>query len=317
MYHPTTRALAVLELLQTHRRMSGPELAERLEVDGRTLRRYIAMLEELGIPIAAERGRHGAYMLVAGYKLPPMMFSEDEALALATGLLAARGLGLGDAATAVESAQAKLERVMPQQLQSRMRALGETVTLDLARANAAGNTRALLALSTAAQARQRVHLHYRSAGGADTARDFDTYGLAFRAGYWYAVGMCHLRKDLRSFRLDRVQDVRALAASFARPEDFDAAAHLTRGLATLPRSFAVELMLYTDLETALARLPGSIGLFEPTDEGILLRSQADDLDIYAREELARLPFDFSVRAPDALREALSRHAGRLRRLAEC
>ena len=77
MYRPTTRALAVLELLQTHRRMSGSELARRLQVDVRTLRRYIVMLEELGIPIAAERGRHGAYMLVAGYKLPPMMFSED------------------------------------------------------------------------------------------------------------------------------------------------------------------------------------------------------------------------------------------------
>src|SRR5471030_1953064 len=98
MYHPTTRALAVLELLQTHRRMSGPELARRIGVDGRTLRRYIAVLEELGIPIASERGRHGAYMLVAGYKLPPMMFSDDEALALAVGLVAARGLGLSQAA---------------------------------------------------------------------------------------------------------------------------------------------------------------------------------------------------------------------------
>jgi predicted DNA-binding transcriptional regulator YafY len=110
MYGPTTRALTVLELLQTHRRMSGAELARRLAVDGRTVRRYIVMLEEIGIPIATERGRHGAYTLVAGYKLPPLMFSEDEALALSMGLLAARGLGLTEAATAVESAQAKLER---------------------------------------------------------------------------------------------------------------------------------------------------------------------------------------------------------------
>src|SRR4249920_2570 len=94
MYHPTTRVLGVLELLQTHRRMSGAELARRIKVDGRTLRRYISRLEEIGVPITTERGRHGAYMLVAGYKLPPMMFTDEEALALSVGLLAARSLAL-------------------------------------------------------------------------------------------------------------------------------------------------------------------------------------------------------------------------------
>src|SRR5467141_2776140 len=113
MPRPTTRVLAVLEMLQTHGRMSGAELARRIEVDGRTVRRYIAILEELGIPITAERGRDGAYMLVAGFKLPPMMFTDDEALALSVGLLAARGLGLAEAAPAVSSAMAKLERVTP------------------------------------------------------------------------------------------------------------------------------------------------------------------------------------------------------------
>src|SRR5260221_9772365 len=87
---PTTRVLAVLELLQTHGRMSGSALAQRIEVDARTLRRYIVMLEDMGIPITADRGRHGAYMLVAGFKLPPMMFNEEEALALSIGLVAAR-----------------------------------------------------------------------------------------------------------------------------------------------------------------------------------------------------------------------------------
>ncbi len=95
MYHPTTRVLAVLELLQARGRMTGAELAQRLEVDIRTLRRYITMLQDLGIPIVAERGRYGAYELGAGFKLPPMMFTNDEALALSIGLLAARHLGLG------------------------------------------------------------------------------------------------------------------------------------------------------------------------------------------------------------------------------
>ena len=310
LYHPTTRALAVLELLQTHRRMSGPELARRLGVDGRTLRRYIVLLEELGIPIATERGRHGAYMLVAGYKLPPMMFNEDEALALAIGLVAARGLGIAETATAVETAQAKLERVMPQQLTSRVRALSETVSIDLARSDGGDSSKALLSLSSAARARQRVRLHYRSAEGNDTAREFDTYGLAYRGGRWYAVGWCHLREDLRSFRLDRVQGLEPVAASFGRPADFDAMAQLMRGMATLPRSHTVELLLHTDLDAALSRLSGSMGLFEPVAGGVLLRGQADDLDSYARE-LTRLPFEFTVIAPQGLCEALRAQSARL------
>ena len=92
MAKPTTRVLAVLELLQTHGQLSGSELARRLDVDGRTLRRYIAALEELGIPVLAERGRYGGYRLVAGFKLPPLMFTQDETLAVALGLLAARRL---------------------------------------------------------------------------------------------------------------------------------------------------------------------------------------------------------------------------------
>ena len=88
MYHPTTRVLAVLELLQTHGRLSGAEMSRRLDVDGRTLRRYIVMLEQIGIPILSERGRHGGYSLMPGFKLPPMMFTDDEALALALGQLA-------------------------------------------------------------------------------------------------------------------------------------------------------------------------------------------------------------------------------------
>src|ERR1700754_268603 len=112
----TTRVLAVLELLQAHGRISGPALAARVGVDVRTLRRYMTTLEDLGIPITTERGRHGAYMLAAGFKLPPMMFTNDGAVALSVGMVAARGLGLAEGAPALESAHAKLTRVMPERL---------------------------------------------------------------------------------------------------------------------------------------------------------------------------------------------------------
>jgi len=310
MYHPTTRVLAVLELLQAHGRLPGSELARRIGVDARTLRRYIARLEELGVPIASERGRYGGYALAAGYKLPPMMFTDEEALALALGLLAAGSIGLAAAQPAVASARAKLDRVMPTTLRRRLRALDDTVALDLTRGAPAGDHAILAALGSAAQARQRVHLRYRAASGDDSARDFDPYGLGYRGGRWYVVGHCHLRNGMRSFRLDRVREVQPLPASFGRPESFDTLAHLAESIATLPRAHAIEVLLHTDPATARAVLFEGAGVFEPVAGGVLLHAQADDLDWFARE-LMRLPFGFDIRGPEALRTAL---AGRARRL---
>ena len=314
MYRSATRALAVLELLQTHRRISGAEIAQRLGVDTRTVRRYIAALEELGIPVTAERGRYGAYLLVAGFKLPPMMFTDDEALALSVGLLAARGMGLTEASAAVASAQAKLERVMPERLMARTRAVADTVMLDLARSSAPGASDTLYALSAAAQQCRRVRLRYRSSAGMETEREIDPYGLAHSGGFWYVAGHCHLRRGLRSFRLDRVADVAAQETLFLRPRDFDAVAHLTFSLATLPRAHTAEVLLHTTLQEALERLGGTMGLFEPVDGGVLLRAQIDGLDWFARQ-LARQPFDFTVRAPEALRAAVRALSARLGELA--
>src|SRR3990170_4068749 len=99
VYHPTTRVLTVLELLQARGRLSGPEIAERLEVDLRTVRRYVTMLQDLGIPVEAERGRHGGYRLRPGFRMPPLVFTDEEALAVMLGLLAARQLGLATTAS--------------------------------------------------------------------------------------------------------------------------------------------------------------------------------------------------------------------------
>lgn len=321
MYSPTTRVLTVLELLQTHGQMSGVELAQRLEVDVRTLRRYITRLDELGIPVTSERGRHGHYSLVAGYKLPPMMFTDDEALAIAVGLLASRQLGLAEAALAVESAQAKLERVLPAPLKARLRALSETVTLDLRASTSVADNNMLMTLSAAAHQRQRVHLCYRAPQGnehhahRETERDFDAYGLAWRARRWYVVGWCHLRNDMRSFRVDRITKAEWVVAHFEAPQSFDPMAYLAHGVATLPRAISVIVLLKTDLETARQALFEAMGVFQPCAEGVLLHSQADDLQWYARQ-LAGLPFAFQVRAPDALRGALVACATNLLAMAE-
>ncbi|MFI4958882.1 MAG: helix-turn-helix transcriptional regulator [Lysobacterales bacterium] len=315
MAQPTTRVLAVLELLQSHARMSGPELARRVGVDVRTLRRYIVMLEDLGIPLTAERGRHGAYMLVAGFKLPPMMFTNDEAVALSVGMVAARGLGLAEAAPAVESVQAKLARVMPDSLKRHVHAIADTVKVDLLPATGTPDSNAaLIALTGAAQAEQRVSMSYESAQGVRTEREFDPYGLAYRAGAWYAVGMCHLRHDLRTFRLDRIGKVSLLERSFRRPPGFDPLDQLMRGIATIPYTNAIEVLLHTDLQTARRAFSLAFGLLEPGQGGVLLRTSADDLAWFARQ-LAGLPFDFRIRTPARLRVELARCATRMRALA--
>jgi predicted DNA-binding transcriptional regulator YafY len=157
-------------------------------------------------------------------------------------------------------------------------------------------------------------MHYQSSHQEPTERDFDPYGLVWRSGRWYVVGHCHLRKDLRSFRLDRVVSVAALPASFGRPARFDALAYLAESIASLPRAHAIEVHLKTDLATARRASFESMGVFEPDDDGVLLAAQADDLDWFARE-LSRLPFEFEIRGPAALRTALDRCAERLRRIA--
>jgi predicted DNA-binding transcriptional regulator YafY len=304
---PTARVLSVLELLQTHGRMPGSELARRLGVDPRTIRRYVVALEDLGIPVTAERGRDGHYMLVSGYKLPPMMFTDDEALALSVGLRAARELGLAEARVAVAGAQAKLERVMPAGLRRRVRAVGESVTMGLVRAVTPGDNAALGALSEAAQSETRVRMRYRARTGEITERDLDPYGLAYASGRWYVVGMCHLRGGLRSFRLDRVETVRPLDGTFSRPAGFDPLGHVLASVATLPRAFRTEVFLATDLQTARRELFPAVGVMEWVGDGVLLRSQVDDLRWFARE-LARLPFAFEVRRPRQLRVALTQVA---------
>jgi predicted DNA-binding transcriptional regulator YafY len=314
MARPTTRVLALLELLQARGVIGGADLARALEVDRRTLRRYITTLEDLGIPIMTTQGRFGGYQVVPGFKLPPMIFSDEEALALAVGLMAARGLGLAETLPAVATARDKLERVFPIKLKQRLRAVDESIALELARPVAAIDQQVLGLLCTATQERRRVHMAYQTRSDARTEREFDPYGLVYRAGRWYIVGWCHLRRGLRSFRLDRVASVNRLTTVFERPANFDALAHVRQSIAMIPRNHSVEVILDTDLASAQRELVASIGILEWTGDGVLLRVQADDLNWVARE-LARLPFDFRVRSPAALRTEVQRWSQRLARLA--
>ncbi|EWH00190.1 helix-turn-helix transcriptional regulator [Halomonas sp. BC04] len=314
MANPTVRVLMLLELLQTHRHLSGRELAERLSIDRRTLRRYIQALEELGIPVTTERGRHGGYRLMPGFKLPPLMFSSEEAMAVSLGLLAAQGLGIAETTPALDTARSKLERVMPTRLKHQAQALSENARLELPPARAQGDERLLVLFATATQTCQRVRLEYRDDREQHTRRVLNPYGLVYRGGRWYVSGWCHLRRDLRSFRLDRITEATPLEAGFERPTDFDPAEHLTHSIASLPRATAVRVRLHTELAEAIAELGHNIGVFTPEGNAVMLHARTDSLAWFARQ-LAHQPYDFEILDPPGLCDALSEQADRLQRLA--
>jgi predicted DNA-binding transcriptional regulator YafY len=307
MYHPTTRVLTVLELLQAHECISGPQLAARLEVNIRTVRHYITLLQDLGIPIEAERGRQGGYRLRPGFKLPPLMFTEDEALALTLGLLAARRLGLAAAAPAVEGALAKVERVMPATLRTRIQAVQETLVIEQAASYNAPASAIVLSFSVAARQRRRVQMRYRAWSDHETERAFDPYGVVYYDGRWFAVGYCHLRAGLRMFRLDRVQQAEIGNQTFTRPDDFDSLAYVVASLASAPAAWAIEVLLKTTYELARQHVPPSMAMLEHDPEGVILRCYVEDLDWVARF-LVGLGWPLVVRRPPELREALRRLA---------
>lgn len=230
-------------------------------------------------------------------------------------MLAARSLGLSDSAPALASAQAKLERVMPAALQQRVRALGASATLDLPRSRDETDHQLLDALASATQARLRVRLTYATANQAGSEREVDPYGLVYRWGLWYLSGFCHLRGDLRSFRLERIQALQPLDIPFERPADFDAAQHLSTSIANLPRSYPLEVQLLTDLHSATLELEGDAGMLVPNAQGVRLTSSTDSLTWFARK-LARLPFDFRVIGPPELNAALHAQGQRLLRLSQ-
>jgi predicted DNA-binding transcriptional regulator YafY len=245
-----------------------------------------------------------------------MIFSDDEALAISVGLMFAAGAGLDSGALGARSAQAKLERVAPKKLGAKLRALTETMQLERSHAAPTIPSAVLLELSAAAHLRHRADMQYCAANGEVTQRAFDCYGLSWRSGRWYAVGHCHLRGHLRSFRLDRIDSVSLRLEVFVPPEVFDAVRHLALGMASIPRKHSVSVLLMTDIATARAELFDAIGLFVPCGDKVVLHSQADDLHWYARQ-LARLSFDFTVVEPAKLREAIGDVAsGLLRRVAQ-
>ncbi|QBD76342.1 YafY family transcriptional regulator [Ktedonosporobacter rubrisoli] len=313
MYSPATRLLTLLELLQARSGYTATQLAERLEVNTRSIRRYITQLQDLGIPVESERGRYGGYRLRPGFKLPPLMWTEEEAVAITLGLHAARQFGLAGTAPAIEGALAKVERILPSMLREQVQAMQEYIVLDAAPPNARATSEHIALLSMAAHRQQRVWIAYCSKEDKLTEREFDCYALLYYNEHWYASGFCHLRQGIRLFRLDRITQVEERKAYFERPQDFDALNHAIRSILTMPARWLVEVVLKAELEQISQAIPATFATLQETPEGILLRAYDDDLEHMARF-LVKLGCPFRVQQPPELLDALQSLADQISQL---
>jgi len=314
MYSPTTRLLTVLELLQSYKQMSGSEIARRLQVDSRTVRRYIVMLQDMGIPVEAERGPYGAYELQRGYKLPPLMFTDAEAIALTLGLLAIREFRFPVDVAAVEGALAKTERVMPEKLLHQARSLQEAITFNVSPVPSLLQNDFVATLSSAVHQRQRVLMRYQSWEGGESERGFDPYGILFNEGYWYTAGYCHLRQDLRTFRLDRILALEPRDQTFERPENFDVLEHVLNSLTSWPGNQHVEVLMHTTMEHAQQLISHLMGTLEQSEDGVIFRRAPYQLEWVALFFMS-LDFPVEIRQPLALRDMLRAMAARALQLA--
>ena len=318
MYSPTTRLLAVLALLQTHQRMPGAEIARRLEVDVRTVRRYIMSLQDMGVPVEGERGPYGAYSLGRGSKMPPLMFTNEEAVALVLGLNVIHEFQFPVNIAAIEGAVAKTERVLPESLLQQVRALQSSIIFNVSNYKGTPpplrDNNTLIILSTAAQERHSVEFLYHSWRDEVTERRFDPYGVVYNEGYWYTAGYCHLRQDLRTFRLDRIQSISEQEETFDDPGSVDLLSYVLNAFANVPGRYQVEVLLKTTMDIARAYIPTYLGTLETCTEGIIMRRAATNLEWVA---MLLLSFDFPVeiRQPSELRSTLRRIVDRANRIA--
>lgn len=312
MYQPTTRLLTVLELLQAQDLVSGAEIARRLEVDRRSVRRYIVSLGDLGIPVEGVRGRHGGYRLGPGRRLSPLILTDDQAVAVALGLLGLRQGGPAVGSDDVEAGLARLGRVLPESLRRRVDALRQAIVFEPVAAGDRPDGSLVARLSVAAVAGHRVWIRYRAADGDETERELDPHGIAVAIGHWYVVGHCHLRRGVRSFRIDRITAFREASASFVPPADPDVLAVVTRGLSTMPSRYVADVRFPVAMSEVVARVPAAYALFEAEgDRSIRSRTPADDLVAHACW-LVGLGLPFEVIDPPELRTALRDLADEIR-----
>jgi predicted DNA-binding transcriptional regulator YafY len=312
MLDTSARLLRLLSLLQAKPERTGRELAERLGVTVRTLRRDVSRLRDLGYPVGAARGVAGGYRLAAGSTLPPLLLDDDEAVAVVLSLRTATGHTVTGIAETSLRALAKLERVLPARLRDRTSAL-RLATVPLAGQSSTVDPDVLTVIAQACQGMYRLTYRYRARDGATSTRTVEPHRLVHSGHRWYLVARDEERDDWRTFRADRIDDPRSTGIRFTPRDPPDAAAFVADSITTAPYRYRARVMVNAPAHTVAERVPPTTGVVEAVDhDRCLLTTGADSLTLMAMH-LALLGHDFTVLEPAELVEELAVLAERLGR----
>ncbi|MGW2564571.1 helix-turn-helix transcriptional regulator [Streptomyces sp. NPDC001514] len=313
------RLLNLLSLLQTPREWPGSELAERLQVSPRTIRRDIDRLRDLGYPVEATRGAVGGYRLVAGAAMPPLLLDDEEAVAIAVGLRAGAGHVIEGVDEASVRALAKLEQVLPSRLRHRVSMLQNAMIPFTRGDGATVDPHTLTAIATTVTGRERLRFGYRSGDGTETKRLVEPYRLVSTGRRWYLVAYDIGRDDWRTFRVDRVSDPFATGARFTPrevPAGWDASKLLSHSMSRKQPEQALDVSFDAPAEFVSARLPGYLGAPEPTGpDSCRLRTRSQDSLEWLAVRLALVDCEFTVHGPPSLSDHLTALGARLTRAA--
>jgi predicted DNA-binding transcriptional regulator YafY len=305
---PTARALRTLDILQTRPGTTADQLADRLGVTERAARRYIGILREAGIPVESTRGPYGGYRLRRGTRLPPIVFTQAEALGLVMAVLDGQPAAT-DADDPVGSALSKVIQALPESVGRQAAALRDHASATPDRFPARPDPATTSALVAAVAARRRVQVTYRSETGREWDAEVDPWAVVVRHGRWYLLCHSHRANATRTYRLDRVRAVRQLAHDFETPDDLDPVAALEENLG-LGWEFPTRVRFDAPLAKVARWIRPPMGRLEPSGDGCVLVGSTSNPAMYAQEWLATSPFAFRVEGGPELRAAMATLADR-------
>ncbi len=311
----TARVLQLLGLLQSRRVWTSEELAERLEVTTRSVRRDIERLRDLGYPVHASKGHGGGYQLGAGAALPPLLLDPDEAVAMAVCLRLAAGGSVAGVGESALRALSKLDQVMPARLRSQVAAVHDsTVTLTSA-AQDTVDPDVLMTLARASRDHEHVSCGYVDIRGSATQRRLEPYQLVTTGRRWYLLGYDRDRADWRSLRLDRMSDVRALGSTFVPRDAPDAADYVRRAITSSPYRYVARVRYRASQDVVAQTFSAASVQIEPDGpDACIVTTGADDPDRMVLY-LAMPGCEFEVLDPPEVALAVGAAAERLRRAA--
>ncbi|MEV4349140.1 WYL domain-containing protein [Actinoplanes sp. NPDC049596] len=305
---PTARALRTLELLQARPGTTAEQLAAHLGVTERAARRYVGILREAGIPVHAVRGPYGGYRLGRGTRLPPVVFTEEQALGLVMAVLDGQPAAI-DADDLVGAALSKVIRALPEGIGRQAANLREYASAAPDRHASRPDPATTSALVAASADRRRVQVSYRSERGDAWDVEVDPWAVVVRFGRWYLLCHSHRAGAIRTYRIDRIRAVQRLPQTFLPPDDLDPVASLEQNLGA-GWKYATRVVFHAPLEKVAPYVRSPMGRLEAAGEGCVLVGSTTNTEMYAAEWLATIPFDFTVEGCPELRDAVAVVAAR-------